>query len=152
MVTMEENEMTALQWAKKGYIPNADAIGAERWTNCYHTQKATYYKSSEVHKDAEAAREIIKQKRKEYNQALKIREEKREKAIAFRELMKTEWQWLQEGRIPNPNARWECGETLNNTFNVCSYGSSYCYCHIDDTHIPIDSEELQNAIEEYQKQ
>ena len=46
--------------------------------------------------------------------------------MAFRENMKTEWQWLQEGRIPNPNARWEYGETLNNTFNVCSYGSSYC--------------------------
>ena len=38
--------------------------------------------------------------------------------------MKTEWQWLQEGRIPNPNARWEYGEILNNTFNVCSYGSN----------------------------
>ena len=88
MVTMEENEMTALQWAKKGYIPNADAIGNERWINCHHAQKATYYKASEVHEDADAAREVIKLKRKEYNQASKKREEKREKAIAFRELMK----------------------------------------------------------------
>ena len=30
--------------------------------------------------------------------------------------MKTRWQWLQEGRIPNDNARWEVGEELNKTF------------------------------------
>ena len=143
--------LTALQWAKEGYVPNADAIGNERWTNCHHAQKATYYKTSEVQEHADAAREIIKLNRKEYNQASKKREEKRKKAIAFRELMKTEWQWLQEGRIPNPNARWEYGETLNNTFNVCSYGSKYCYCHIDETHIPKNSEELQKAIFDFQR-
>ena len=71
--------------------------------------------------------------------------------MAYRENMKTEWQWLQEGRIPNPNARWEYGETLNNTFNVCSYGSKYCYCHIDETHIPKNSEELQKAIFDFQR-
>lgn len=80
--------LTALQWAKEGYVPNADAIGNERWTNCHHAQKATYYKTSEVHENADAAREIIKLNRKEYNQASKKREEKRKKAIAFRELMK----------------------------------------------------------------
>ena len=31
--------LTALQWAKEGYVPNADAIGNERWTNCHHAQK-----------------------------------------------------------------------------------------------------------------
>ena len=106
--------LTALQWAKEGYVPNADAIGNERWTNCHHAQKATYYKASEVHENADAAREIIKLNRKEYNQASKKREEKRKKTIAFRELMKTEWQWLQEGRIPNPNARWEYAVTAAN--------------------------------------
>ena len=35
--------LTALQWAKEGYVPNADAVGEERWTNCFHGQKATYY-------------------------------------------------------------------------------------------------------------
>ena len=49
--------LTALQWAKEGYVPNADAIGNERWTNCHHAQKATYYKTSEVHENADAARE-----------------------------------------------------------------------------------------------
>ena len=38
----------------------------------------------------------------------------------------------------------EYGETLNNTFNVCSYGSKYYYCHIDETHMPKDSEELES--------
>ena len=28
--------LTALQWAKEGYVPNADAVGEERWTNCFH--------------------------------------------------------------------------------------------------------------------
>ena len=111
--------LTALQWAKEGYVPNADVIGNERWTNCHHAQKATYYKTSEVHENADAAREIIKLNRKEYNQASKKREEKRKKAIAFRELMKTEWQWLQEGRIPNPNAQPDAAglELLRNAMN-----------------------------------
>lgn len=71
--------------------------------------------------------------------------------MAYRENMKTEWQWLQDGRIPNNKARWEYGETLNKTFDVCAYGSTYYYCHIEETHIPRDGEELQKAIEEYKK-
>lgn len=77
---------------------------------------------------------MLRAKRKEHKKASDKRDEKRKKNMAYRENMKTEWQWLQEGRIPNPNARWEYGEILNNTFNVCSYGSKYCYCHIDETH------------------
>ena len=122
--------LTALQWAKEGYVPNADAVGEERWTNCFHGQKATYYKDNEVHKDSETAKDMLRAKRKEHKKASDKRDEKRKKNMAYRENMKTEWQWLQEGRIPNPNARWEYGEILNNTFNVCSYGSKYCYCHI----------------------
>lgn len=100
-------ELTALQWAKIGYIPNPKAKGEERWTNCVHVKKAIYYSEHEVHEDKEAANAIIKAKQKEYNKASKERENKYKKAMAFRENMKTEWQWLQEGRIPNPNARWE---------------------------------------------
>ena len=29
--------LTALQWAKEGHVPNADAVGEERWTNCVDT-------------------------------------------------------------------------------------------------------------------
>ena len=36
-------ELTALQWAKIGYIPNPKAKGEERWTNCVHVKKAIYY-------------------------------------------------------------------------------------------------------------
>lgn len=50
--------------------------------------------------------------------------------------MKTQWQWLQEGRIPNDNARWEVGEELNKIFCTCAYGSNYCYCHERYTHEP----------------
>ena len=116
--------LTALQWAKEGYVPNADAVGEERWTNCFHGQKATYYKDNEVHKDSETAKDMLRAKRKEHKKH-QIKGTRSEKNMAYRENMKTEWQWLQEGRIPNPNARWEYGEILNNTFNVCSYGSKY---------------------------
>lgn len=60
--------------------------------------------------------------------------------------MKIEWQWFQEGRILNLNVWWEYGEILNNIFNVCSYGSKYCYCYIDEIYIFKDSEELQKVI------
>ena len=58
--------LTALQWAKEGYVPNADAVGEERWTNCFHGQKATYYKDNEVHKDSETAKDMLRAKRKEH--------------------------------------------------------------------------------------
>lgn len=60
--------------------------------------------------------------------------------------MKTQWQWLQEGRIPNDNARWEVGEELNKMFCTCAYGSNYCYCHERYTHEPKNDEEMQKAI------
>lgn len=112
--------LTALQWAKEGYVPNADAVGEERWTNCFHGQKATYYKDNEVHKDSETAKDMLRAKRKEHKKASDKRDEKRKKNMAYRENMKTEWQWLQEGRIPNPNARWEYGETLNKIHSTCA--------------------------------
>ena len=91
--------LTALQWAKEGYVPNADAVGEERWTYCFHGQKATYYKDNEVHKDSETAKDMLRAKRKEHKKASDKRDEKRKKNMAYRENMKTEWQWLQEGRI-----------------------------------------------------
>ena len=91
--------LTALQWAKEGYVPNADAVGEERWTNCFHGQKATYYKDNEVHKDSETAKDMLRAKRKEHKKASDKRDEKRKKNMAYRENMKTEWQWLQEGRM-----------------------------------------------------
>lgn len=43
--------LTALQWAKKGFIPNEGAEGTEQWTNCYYSAKAVYFKDCEVHED-----------------------------------------------------------------------------------------------------
>lgn len=146
-----ERKLTVLQWAKEGYVLNPDAVGEERWTNCVHVKKAIYYSEHEVHEDKEAANAIIKAKQKEYNKASKERENKYNEAMAFREDMKTEWQWLQEGRIPDDKAKWSYGENLNKKYNVCAYGSKHYYCHIEETHIPRDSEELQKAIEEYKK-
>lgn len=73
-------------------------------------------------------------------------EREKNKNAAYREKMKTQWQWLQEGRIPNDNARWEVGEELNKMFCTCAYGSNYCYCHERYTHEPKNDEEMQKAI------
>ena len=51
--------LTALQWAKKGFIPNEGAEGTEQWTNCYYSAKAVYFKDCEVHEDKEAAKAIL---------------------------------------------------------------------------------------------
>lgn len=89
---------------------------------------------------------MLKKLANAFIEVAKKRKEKRIKNAAYREKMKTQWQWLQEGRIPNDNARWKVGEELNKMFCTCAYGSNYCYCHIDETHIPKDSEEMQKAI------
>lgn len=70
--------LTALQWAKKGFIPNEGAEGTEQWTNCYYSAKAVYFKDCEVHEDKEAAKAILSAKRKEYRDVAKKREEKTE--------------------------------------------------------------------------
>lgn len=41
--------LTALQWAKKGFIPNEGAKGTKQWTNSFYSAKAVYFKDSEVH-------------------------------------------------------------------------------------------------------
>ena len=89
--------LTALQWAKKGFIPNEGAEGTEQWTNCYYSAKAVYFKDCEVHEDKEAAKAILSAKRKEYRDVAKKREEKRKQNAEYRGKMKTHWQWLQEG-------------------------------------------------------
>lgn len=142
-------QMTMLQWLQEGYILNSDAVGNERWTNCNHVRKAVYYKETEVHEDKDTARNLLKERQKQTYQRAKAKAIRLKKSLELRELMKTKWQWLQAGRIPNTDVRWRCGDDLNRIHKICTYGSSYCYCHIDDTHLPKDSEELQKAIEEY---
>ncbi len=143
--------LTALQWAKKGFIPNEGAEGTKQWTNCFYSAKAVYFKDSEVHEDKDTAKAILFAKRKEYRDVAKKRKEKRIKNAVYREKMKTQWQWLQEGRIPNDNARWEVGEELNKIFCTCAYGSNYCYCHERYTHEPKNDEEMQKAIFDFHK-
>ena len=75
----------------------------------------------------------------------------RKQNAEYREKMKTHWQWLQEGRIPDPHARWRVGEELNRTYNTCSYSSKYCYCHERYTHEPKNDEEIQKAILDFHK-
>ena len=58
--------LTALQWAKKGFIPNEGAKGTKQWTNSFYSAKAVYFKDSEVHEDKDTAKAILFAKRKEY--------------------------------------------------------------------------------------
>lgn len=62
---MNQKSLTALQWAKEGYVVNPDATG-RKWKNNPHNSKAIiYYVSDEVHEDQEAAKEFLKSRRKE---------------------------------------------------------------------------------------
>lgn len=54
--------LTALQWAKKGFIPNEEAKGTKQWTNSFYSAKAVYFKDSEVHEDKDTAKAILWQK------------------------------------------------------------------------------------------
>lgn len=145
-------ELTELQWAKKGFVLNMDAKGEEGWNNNYYRYRVIRFPESEVHEDIVAAKAIVSAKRKKYQDAAKKRKQKRKENVEYREKMKTRWQWLQEGRIPNDNARWEVGEELNKTFHTWTYGSNYCYCHERYTHKPKDDEELENAISESKRE
>lgn len=66
-----KRQLTALQWAKEGFVLNTDAVGEKRYTNSRYIMKAVYYKESEVHEDKEAAKEFLKTKRKGSNKNLK---------------------------------------------------------------------------------
>lgn len=142
------DRLTELQWAKKGHVLNADAKGVEGWNNNYYRYRVIRFPESEVHQDLVAAKAIVSAKNKEYRAKAKGREQKRKEAAEFREKMKTKWQWLQEGRIPKDDARWESGDSLNKTFNCCSYGSKYCYCHFRDTYRPKNFRELEDVVSE----
>lgn len=100
-------QLTTLQWAKKGFVPNEGAKGIELYTNSHHSAKAVYFAEEEVHEDIVAAKAIISAKNKEYRANAQKKEQKRKEAAKYREKMKTTWQWLQEGRIPKDDACWE---------------------------------------------
>ena len=68
---MNQKSLTALQWAKEGYVVNPDATG-RKWKNNPHNSKAIiYYVSDEVHEDKKAAKEFLKSRRMGYNDKLK---------------------------------------------------------------------------------
>lgn len=55
-----KRELTAIQWAKEGFVLNPDVVGEERYTNSRYLMKAAYYREYEVHEDKEAAKEFLK--------------------------------------------------------------------------------------------
>ena len=59
-----KRELTAIQWAREGFLLNHDAIGQERYTNSWYHIKAVYYREYEVHEDKEAAKDFLKSRRK----------------------------------------------------------------------------------------
>lgn len=59
-----KRELTAIQWAKEGFVLNPDAVGEKRYTNSRCLMKAVYYREYEVHENPEEASKILHQKRK----------------------------------------------------------------------------------------
>lgn len=57
--TKIKRELTAIQWAKEGFVLNSDAVGEERYTNSRCLMKAVYFREYEVHEDKEAAKEFL---------------------------------------------------------------------------------------------
>lgn len=66
-----KRELTAIQWAKEGFVPNPDAVGEERYTNSRYLMKAVYFREYEVHEDKEAAKDFLRSRRMGYNDKLK---------------------------------------------------------------------------------
>lgn len=142
---------TELQWAKEGFVINECAKGELEWINGYHQARVIRFSEDEVHTDIKKAKEIIRQKNRQYRENRKKKEQKWNEFVEERMKWHTEYQWLQEGRIPNVNARWKNGNDLNYLYSyVCdhSFGSNYYYCYISDTHIPINSRELEEALKD----
>lgn len=61
--TKIKRELTAIQWAKEGFVLNSDAVGEERYTNSRCLMKAVYFREYEVHEDKEATKEFLKSRR-----------------------------------------------------------------------------------------
>lgn len=61
--TKIKRELTAIQWAKEGFVLNSDAVGEERYTNSRYLMKAVYYREYEVYEDKEAAKKFLKLRR-----------------------------------------------------------------------------------------
>ena len=70
--TKIKRELTAIQWAKEGFVLNPDAVGEERYTNSRYLMKAVYYREYEVHEDTEAAKDFLKTRRNQKERKLVI--------------------------------------------------------------------------------
>lgn len=144
---------TERQWNLAGYILKPKARGKDFWTNGMCQRSATYYASPQVIKDEDKAssiiREIKRKQAKESRLRAKYRKQKEaedaawhaehdHEALKFRELTGTEYQWREQGRKPNEDAKWIPGEVLNSKYRLWLWGKDYWYCHKDDTH-PIET-------------
>lgn len=142
---------TELQWNQLGYVLNKDAKGEYQAVNGWHQNYCMRYTEEEVHVDKVKAKEIIKAKNLQYCENAKKKKEDWKWFDEFRDNMKTYYQWIQEGRIPNKDAKWDSGKHLNYLYkHICDYsfGNDYWYCHYKDTHEPQDNEELEREKEE----
>lgn len=69
-------------------------------------------------------------------------------AEKVREEWHTDWQWLRDyHRISKIGTLYRTGESLNReeVFGWTVFGSNYDYCHIDDTILLTDPEEIEEA-------
>lgn len=171
--TYNRSGKTLNQWLQEGYIPKKGQKGHERYRSelaAYYrngNSMAIYFDEDEVRSDPTAAKKLKKKisdekkaareerKRKEAEEQ-RLWQERDKKANAFREEMKTRYQWAQLGRIPNADAKFKWGESLNERIKDYSarwFGRHYLYCHFDETReATADEMAVWNEFFEFEKQ
>lgn len=147
---VSENAKTELQWNRLGYKVKKNTSGIEAWSNCYCGASYFYYESDEVElmtdDDKKKFKDKEKEKRKRSLQEKLEREKRIEQRLEYLRKWKTAVQWLLEGFVPFPSARWVTGEELNGNNFSCK-GSNYYYCYIDD--VTEDKEKAQKLLDKY---
>lgn len=147
---VSENAKTERQWNLMGYKPKETASGVVAWSNCYCNVNCYYYEPDEVEKmtddDKKKFKDKEKEKRKRSLQEKLERENRIKQRLGYLSKWKTAVQWLLEGYIPLPSARWVLGEELNGNNFSCK-GSNYYYCYIDD--VIENKEKAQELLDKY---
>lgn len=140
------------QWAKLGKVILDPEKAETLWPNQYCSQTCLYAAPDNVRNMTETENAAYRIKLSEQRKAARIRKNKEaqyeEEAIRLRDEWHTPWQWLRDyHRVPNEKALYKSGQKLNNEIkiNCAPFGTDYEYCHIDDTRLITDKEELEAA-------
>ena len=158
-----DDTKTERQWNLLGYAVKEGAEGVKMWANHNrHGSPVTYYSESEVVEDDRPLKLIKAQKKAkaEFN---------RERKRALRE-WHTRGEWLEQGRIVDPDADTFYGQELNDIWFIrnvtpgsAESGKNFMpyskftakidciYYHVDDTEVVQDEAELERLRKEFKE-